>query len=150
VFSGTVGGAMTGMMLGVPSIALSQAYADRAHVPWDTARTLGPDTIRRLLEIGWGTTTCLSVNFPELPPARAGVLTLARQGIGMVHGMDVITRTDPRGMDYHWIMFRRGPRRQGPESDIAALDAGKVVVTPLKYDRTDEDTYAALAKVLPR
>ena len=29
VFSGTVGGAMTGMMLGVPSIALSQAYKDR-------------------------------------------------------------------------------------------------------------------------
>ena len=32
VFSGTVGGAMTGMMLGVPSIALSQAYKDRNNV----------------------------------------------------------------------------------------------------------------------
>ncbi len=29
VFSGTVGGAMTGMMLGIPSIALSQAWTDR-------------------------------------------------------------------------------------------------------------------------
>ena len=41
VFSGTVGGAMTGMMLGVPSIALSQAYKDRNNVLWDASRTLG-------------------------------------------------------------------------------------------------------------
>src|SRR4051812_30553425 len=32
VFSGTVGGAMTGMMLGIPSVALSQAYKDRNNV----------------------------------------------------------------------------------------------------------------------
>ena len=36
VFSGTVGGAMTGMMLGVPSIALSQAWTDRQQVRWRT------------------------------------------------------------------------------------------------------------------
>ena len=42
VFSGTVGGAMTGMMLGIPAIALSQAFTDRARVRWDVAATLGP------------------------------------------------------------------------------------------------------------
>jgi len=150
VFSGTVGGAMTAMMLGVPAIALSQEYADRARVPWDTAQTLGADVVRRLLAIGWGAATCLSVNFPNLPPAEIGKLTLARQGVGLVHGMDVDTRTDPRGFDYHWIVFRRGPREQGPESDIDAINAGHIVVTPLCYDRTDEEAYAALAKVLPR
>ena len=41
VFSGTVGGAMTGMMLGIPSIALSQAYKDRNNVPWDTVAHSG-------------------------------------------------------------------------------------------------------------
>jgi 5'/3'-nucleotidase len=150
VFSGTVGGAMTAMMLGVPSIALSQAYADRAHVPWDTAATLGADVVRRLLAIGWDPATCLNVNFPNLPPAQAGPLTLARQGAGLVQGIDVETRTDPRGFQYHWVMFRRGPREQGPEADIDAVDAGKIAVTPLRYDRTDEAAYRALARVLPR
>jgi len=150
VFSGTVGGAMTAMMLGVPAIALSQEYADRAKVPWDTAAALAPDVIRRLLAIGWDPATCLNINFPNLPPAEAGPLTLARQGAGMVQGMQVDTRTDPRGFQYHWIMFRRGLRDQGPESDIAALDAGKIVITPLRYDRTDEAAYLELAKVLPR
>jgi 5'-nucleotidase len=150
VFSGTVGGAMTAMMLGVPAIALSQAFSDRNNVPWDTARTLGPETIRRLLAIGWGKDACLNVNFPPVPADQAGSLTLARQGVGMVAGMNVDTRTDPRGMTYHWLNFRRGDREQGPESDYSAMRAGKIVVTPLRYDRTDEDAYAALADQLPR
>jgi 5'-nucleotidase len=150
VFSGTVGGAMTGMMLGVPSIGLSQAWTDRAHVRWGTAGALGVDVVRRLLEVGWGAETCLNVNFPDLAAADVGPLTLARQGVGLIQGMQVETRTDPRGLIYHWIAFRRGPREQGPESDIDALKAGHIVVTPLRYDRTDEEAYAALARILPR
>ena len=120
------------------------------HVPWSTARTLGPSVIRQLLAIGWGDATCLSVNFPDFSAADAGPLTLARQGVGLLQGMHVETRTDPRGLTYHWIGFRRGPREQGPESDIDALQAGRIVVTPLRYDRTDEEAYQALAKALPR
>jgi 5'-nucleotidase len=150
VFSGTVGGAMTGMMLGIPSIALSQAWTDRSNVRWPTARTLGPEIVRQLLAIGWSDATCLNVNFPDLPAADVGPLTLARQGVGLLQGMHVETRTDPRDIPYHWIVFRRGPREQGPESDIDALNAGRIVVTPLRYDRTDEQAYQALMKALPR
>ena len=53
--------------------------------------------------------------------------------------MEVEARTDPRGLTYYWVGFRRGERDQGPESDIEALNAGHIVVTPLRYDRTDED-----------
>jgi 5'-nucleotidase len=150
VFSGTVGGAMTGMMLGVPSIALSQAYKDRNNVLWDASRTLGAKVVRDLLAIGWSKDACLNVNFPACSAAEAGPVTLARQGVGMVAGMHVDTRTDPRGMTYHWLNFRRGDRQQGPESDYDAMRAGKIVVTPLRYDRTDEDAYQALAEKLPR
>ena len=56
VFSGTVGGAMTGMMLGVPSIALSQAYKDRNNVqlgPVEQAgRAGGPRSAGDRLEQG--------------------------------------------------------------------------------------------------
>jgi 5'/3'-nucleotidase len=150
VFSGTVGGAMTGMMLDIPAIALSQAWTDRAHVRWDTAATLGPPIVRRLWEIGWSAGTCLSVNFPDLPPDEVGPLTLARQGAGSVQGMDVEARTDPRGLTYYWVGFRRGERDQGPESDIEALNAGRITVTPLRYDRTDDEAYAILGRSLPR
>ena len=103
-----------------------------------------------MLAIGWPQDTCLNVNFPDLPPGEAGALTLARQGAGSIEGIDAQAGTDPRGIPYYWIGFRRGPRPQGPESDIAALEAGHVVVTPLRCDRTDEAAYAMLAKSLPR
>ena len=127
-----------------------QAWTDRAHVRWETAAALGADTVRRLLAIGWSAGTCLNVNFPDCPPEDVGPLTLARQGPGLIQGLQVETRTDPRGLSYHWISFHRGPRDQGPESDVEALQAGNIVVTPLRYDRTDEEAYAMLAKVLPR
>jgi 5'-nucleotidase len=64
--------------------------------------------------------------------------------------MDVEARTDPRGLTYYWVKFRRGERDQGRESDIEALNAGRIVVTPLRYDRTDEEAYALLARSLPQ
>jgi 5'-nucleotidase len=150
VFSGTVGGAMTAMMLGVPALALSQAFSSRDNVPWDTARSLGVETINRLLAFGWGKKAVLNINFPPIPAAEAGPMTLARQGEGMVAGMHVDTRVDPRGMKYHWLNFKRGELQQGPESDYSALRAGKIVITPLRYDRTDDEAYAELTAHLPR
>ena len=149
VFSGTVGGAMTAMMLGVPAIALSQAFTKRDAVPWDTARTLGAQTIRTLLEKGWAETAVLNVNFPPLPAADVGPIALAKQGEGIIGGMHVDTRTDPRGMTYHWLNFHRSDRPQSPGTDYSAMRAGRIVVTPLRYDRTDEGAYADLTSKLP-
>jgi 5'-nucleotidase len=42
MFSGTVGAAMTGLLLGLPSITLSQTFSDRRSVRWDTARESRP------------------------------------------------------------------------------------------------------------
>jgi 5'-nucleotidase len=150
VFSGTVGGAMTAMMLGVPAIALSQAFTDRRNVPWDTARTLGARTIQQLVETGWAEGACLNVNFPPIPAGEAGPITLAKQGEGLIAGMSVDTRVDPRGLSYHWLNFHRSDREQSPGTDYSAMRAGRIVVTPLRYDRTDEDAFNELAKKLPR
>jgi 5'-nucleotidase len=150
VFSGTVGGAMTAMMLGCPALALSQAFANRDAVPWDTARSLGADVIRKLWAVGWGKNAVLNINFPPVPAEAAGPMTLARQGEGAVAGMNVDTRVDPRGMSYYWLNFKRGDIQQGPESDYSAMRAGKIVVTPLRYDRTDDEAYTELAAHLPR
>ncbi len=150
VFSGTVGGAMTAMLVGVKAIALSQVWTDRNNVRWDTARRLAPGVIRRLLEIGWNADTCLNVNFPDRPADEVGPLTVARQGAGLLQGMMVETRTDPRGIAYHWLNFRRGARPQGPDADTDVIAAGRIAVTPIRYDRTDAVAFDAMATALPR
>jgi len=55
----------------------------------------------------------------------------------------------PRSIISNPISFRRGPREQGSESDVDTVHAGRIAVTPLRYDRTDEEAYAMLAKALP-
>jgi len=48
-YSGTVAAAMEGTILGVPSIALSQAYGPggRENIHWDCARQHAPDLVRK-------------------------------------------------------------------------------------------------------
>ena len=150
MFSGTVGAAMTAMLLGLPAIALSQAFGDRDAVPWDTARAHAPAAIGRLWPAIAGTPACLNVNFPDLPAGRAGPLTLARQGVGLVRGIEVTSRTDQRGGEYHWLNFRRGPRANPPDAESVLVGAGRITVTPLRFERTDEAGFAALERVLGR
>jgi 5'-nucleotidase len=148
MFSGTVGAAMTGLLLGLPSIALSQTFSDRDNVRWDTSRALAPGVIRQLLAIAHNAPTCLNVNFPDVDAAAAGPLTATRQGAGLVQGIEVLPQVDPRGLEYHWLRFQRGPRENAPDSETAVVASGRVSVTPLYFDRTDEATLATLNAAL--
>jgi 5'-nucleotidase len=148
VFSGTVGAAMTAMLLGLPAIALSQAFSDRHAVRWETSRAHAAAVIERLWPAIAATPACLNVNFPDVPSGRAGPLTLTRQGIGLVQSIEVDSRTDLRGGDYHWLNFRRGPRENPPDAESVVVASGRITVTPLRFERTDEDGFAALAPVL--
>jgi len=49
--------------------------------------------------------------------------------------MDVEARADPRGLAYYWVSFRRGERDQGPDSDIEALNNGRITITALRPHR---------------
>lgn len=148
MFSGTVGAAMTGLLLGLPSIALSQTFRDRENVRWDTARALAPGVVRKLLDVSHATPVCLNVNFPDVDAAAAGPLTATRQGAGLVQGIDVLPNVDPRGIDYYWMRFQRGSSENEPDTETAAIASGRISVTPIYFDRTDERTFAVLSDAL--
>ncbi len=88
------------------------------------------------------------MNFPHAAPESAGPLTPTRQGVGLIEAIAVVERTDPRDITYHWLRFRRGPRPNAPESEAAVTAAGRISVTQLRFERTDEESYAALARTL--
>lgn len=145
VFSGTVGAAMTALLLGLPAIALSQAFSQREPVRWEVARRFAPALVRRLLAApGWGASACLNVNFPHADPGEVGPAVATRQGAGLVRGIDVVARTDPRGNDYHWLQFRRGPGPNAADSEAAAIAAKRIAVTPLRFERTDDEALLRL------
>jgi 5'-nucleotidase len=96
VFSGTVGAAMTGMLLGIPSMALSQAFSDRDDVQWSTARSYAPGVIRMLAGGSWSSTSCLNINFPDCAVKDVGEVVFTSQGRGHLNDVHVVAGTDPR------------------------------------------------------
>lgn len=148
MFSGTVGAAMTGLLLGLPSIALSQVFSDRERVRWDTARAHSPAVIRQLLAIEHRSPICLNVNFPDVDADAVGPVSVTRQGAGLLLGVDVVAQVDPRGIDYYWMRFARGERENAPDSETAVIARGGISVTPLFFERTDEGAFDTLNEAL--
>lgn len=145
-YSGTIAAAMEGALLGVPSIALSQTYGGaRDKVEWDCAATLGPDVIERILRAGVPAGTLLNVNFPACPPEKTEGFAVTAQGRRDTELMRIEERRDGRGIPYFWLMFKRGGLEPGVGTDIEALAANKVSITPLRLDLTDEAARARYA-----
>ncbi len=148
MFSGTVGAAMTGLLLGLPSIAMSQTFRDSNRVRWDTSRALAPGVIRQLLAISHSAPTCFNVNFPDVDAADAGPLTPSRQGPGLVKGINVLREVDPRNLPYFWLQFEREKRDNPPDSETSVVASGCTSVTPLHFERTATDTFDTLSAAL--
>jgi 5'-nucleotidase len=75
---------------------------------------------------------------------------VTRQGKHNLGFLKVDQRRDGRGNPYFWIGFERLAPTEPPaeDTDLAALAARYVSITPLRLDRTDEAFSAALASAL--
>jgi 5'-nucleotidase len=149
--SGTVAGAIQGMALGVPSMALSQSLAvfhDDVVAHWETAEAFAPGIIERLLENGWPKDVIININFPNRPPDEVEAVEVTRQGFRDVHNMKAEKRTDLRGRDYYWMGFTARRPAVDEGTDLAAVLAGRISVTPLHIDLTHMPTVHALKGVL--
>ena len=138
--SGTVAGAIEGMALGVPSIALSQMGFYEEGTSFAAAETFGPGIIKRLVEIGWPKDVVLNVNFPNGPVENIKEVEVTRQGFRDFQIRHNEKRTDLRGREYYWVGFK--PLRSSPTegTDLRALYDGRISVTPLHIDLTHAAT----------
>ncbi|HZZ61753.1 MAG TPA: 5'/3'-nucleotidase SurE [Roseiarcus sp.] len=148
-YSGTIAGAMEGAMLGIPSIALSQAYGGaqgRATIEWDATEAHAAPLIRKILTAGIAPGGLVNVNFPACPPDQIAGVAFTRQGQRNAELMRVEERRDGRGFPYYWLMFLRGEIRFEDGTDLAALARRKISVTPLRLDLTDDDSRLRLER----
>lgn len=135
-FSGTIGAAMTGLMLGVPSIAVSQACASRKEARWDTARAHVPTVLQLLLQQGWRKETCVSVNLPDTEPDQVHNIAWTRQSQKNIAGFKIEARIDLRESDYYWLYVDRAVPELDNASDIAALKRNQIAISCLSLDRS--------------
>jgi 5'-nucleotidase len=130
-YSGTVSAAMEGTLLGVRSIAVSQAEPD-AGVGFEAAGEVARAVATRLLVEGLPAQTLLNVN---VPPARPQGIRMTRLG-QRVYSAKAIREVDPRGRPYYWIGAGPPVWAEDEGTDIAAVHAGWASVTPLHLDLT--------------
>ena len=149
VYSGTVGGAMEARLMGVPAIAVSQAYrwAETKVVPWHTAEAHGAGVLRRLVGLDLPDGTFLNVNFPAVEPDEVAGTVVARQG-SVEHTLMAEAREDTRGNAYHWLRFSRGEPVVVEGTDVARIRAGFICVTPLHVDLTAHASLRAVEAAL--
>src|SRR6476620_7351659 len=82
-YSGTVSAAMEGALAGVPSIALSQAYARQglgASVPFGAAEAWAARVLAELVAAPMAKGTLINVNFPAIEPDAVKGVRVCRQG----------------------------------------------------------------------
>jgi 5'-nucleotidase len=139
LYSGTVAGAREGTLLGIPSVALSQAYGrdTMEDPPWATAEAHAPKIIARLIEQGFGENILFNINFPNCAPEDVSATVLTRQGRRIPDWLKVEQRNDGRGYPYYWIGFQRSKMDPEAGTDLAAIGNGQISVTPLSLDYTD-------------
>ena len=152
-YSGTIAGAMEGTILGIPSIALSQAYGQdtRENPHWETALQYGPDLIRRVLGAGMPKDVLVNINFPDCAPEDVQGVAITMQGKRDQELLRIDARHDGRGNPYYWLAFaRRGSWEPGKGTDLLAIADRRIAVTPLRLNLTDEPFMTKLAQEFGR
>lgn len=138
LYSGTVSAAAEGVIMGCPAIAFSlDSYDHNADMSACArfARRLIEDY--RALDIVPG--ELINVNVPPMPYEQLKGVRFTKLG-RRSYGNLFEERRDPRGTPYYWMGGAVEDEAQDDDSDVAAVKAGYISVTPLNLDLTDYRT----------
>lgn len=142
VLSGTVGGAMMAMVLGVRSIAFSQVVEEGSGITnWSASRYYLRPVVEKLLTSSWPNNICMNVNFPNCNSDEVKGIKFTLQGDAEVDGLFITPVKDPEHNDYFWFRAFHSKIYDNPERELDAVNLNYVAVTPLSYERTDTLLY---------
>ncbi|MCI4661774.1 MAG: 5'/3'-nucleotidase SurE [Neomegalonema sp.] len=158
VYSGTVGGAIEAALQGVKAVALSQYFMRPGSLSqqderpqdldmWETARTLGAQAVRKVLDLPWETDLFYNINFPPAALGTPKGLCFARQGRRRHVGFGAEERVSPAGRSYFWVRHRIDNRDAEQGDDCLLCADGWATIVPMKPNYTD---YPRLAELQAR
>jgi len=133
LYSGTVAAAIEGAFFGITSVAVSLEWNEHADYPRAAEIALG--VIDGLLARKPAAGSLFNVNIPTRALAGSPELRVVPMSVAR-YGEAFERRIDPRGRAYYWATNEPPPPPSPLESDVTALAAGAVTLTPLDYDLT--------------
>jgi 5'-nucleotidase len=150
-YSGTVAAALEGIVLGIPAIAVSQqAYEGRLdswlgrewrREDFEQAAAFAARVVEELEQVPMPPATLLNINCPagEVVGVRA-----ARLGKRIYNDKLHLAEEEGGRRRYHIYGEEPGYRHE-PDTDFAAIAEGRIAVTPLHFDLTDQAGIEELA-----
>src|SRR5256714_2199367 len=136
-YSGTVAAALEGVVLGLPAIAVSQQSGARAldfrfdgGFGFEVAATFVARWVERIEQVPLPRTTLLNVNVPAGPPVGVEVTSLGKR----IYRDELKLEQDEEGRRRYWIYGSDPGFHEEPGTDLAAVDAGRIAVTPIHFD----------------
>jgi 5'-nucleotidase len=137
IYSGTVGAAVEGRFLGLPSIAVSLAGE---HKNFETAAKVTRQLVTYMTQHHFKKTTTLSINVPDVPFEKIRGFQITR--LGSRHAAEpAIKQKDPRGRTIYWIGPAGKENDAGIGTDFHAIKNHYVSITPLQVDLTAYESF---------
>lgn len=148
-YSGTVAAAMEGLILGLPAIAVSQQSTAREMdfrmgltFDFDLAARFTGRLVEELAHVPLPASTLLNVNVPSGEPTGVEVARLGRRIYR--DQLKVDEQLGPERTQY-WIYGAEPEFEDEPGTDLAAVHAGRLAVTPVHLDLTHHDGIGPLS-----
>lgn len=142
LYSGTVSAATEGMMMGLPSIAVSLDSLDY-RTDCAVAAEYAARIAAQFFTLNIPADTILNVNVPALTKAEIKGLRITRQGSsGWEDAYE--RRQDPMGREYFWLSGHYHSHDTDLDTDEGAMKSGYVSVTPVRYQLTNTDILPTL------
>ena len=135
-YSGTVAGAMEATFHGQRALAISLVEWENPN--WEAAAKFCAQWAPLLPKLELPTDTFLNVNVPNLPPHEIRGVRATTQGSRRYKG-DITKREAPGIGEYYWRGGVLVDRSERDDTDILAVNAGFISVTPLHVDMTRLD-----------
>ncbi len=149
-YSGTVAAALEGVVLGLPAIAVSQQSGARAMdyrfdggFQFELAAGFVARLVAALQEVPLRPGTLLNVNVPAGEPQGVEVTRLGKR----IYRDELKLETEeagPPSRRRYWVYGDDPGFHDLPGTDLAAVAAGRVAVTPIHFDLTDHPGLEAL------
>ncbi|HBA62154.1 MAG TPA: 5'/3'-nucleotidase SurE [Elusimicrobia bacterium] len=143
LYSGTVSGATEGALLGIPSMAVSLDTFVNPDFRGSAAFAAKLAKLMKTKALPHG--TLLNVNLPNLPARRIKGVRVTTQSLTCFNDW-FDKRTDPHGNTYYWMTGDYKPKDSDKKSDLNALRAGYISVTPIHFDLTNYAFFGELEK----
>lgn len=145
IYSGTMGAAFEGCMLGIPSIGYSLLHHSlKADFTECTPHII--DITRRVLAEGLPEGVCLNVNFPAKVKIEGMKVVRAAKSHWTEEYQEYL---DPHGKPFFWLTGRIINEEQGnPDTDLYWLDRNYGTVVPVRADQNATDAIPAVASLL--